>query len=158
SNLTHAFSYDTLWYRGRHTIQFGGEVRRQEFNIFSQQDARGTFDFTGAATQAVSGGVPMAGTGSDLADFILGVPDAVQISFGNADKSLRGWAYDAFINDDWRVNAGLSLNVGVRWEFAEPLTEAHDRLANLDVASGFTAAAPILASDPSGTLTGHTYS
>ena len=158
ANLTHAFSYDTLWYRGRHTIQFGGDVRRQEFNIFSQQDARGTFDFTGAATQAMSGGALVAGTGSDLADFMLGVPDAVQISFGNADKYLRGWSYDAFINDDWRVNSGLSLNVGVRWEFAKPLTELQDRLANLDISPGFTAAAPILASDPSGTVTGQTYS
>ncbi len=156
-NQSQRFSYDTLWYRGRHTIQFGGDVRRQHFNIFSQQDARGSFAFTGAATAAMSGGLPVAGTGSDLADFILGIPDTAQISFGNADKNLRGWGFDAFINDDFRVNSGLSLNVGLRWEFAEPLTELHDRLANLDVAPGFTAAAAVVASDPTGSVTGQSY-
>jgi hypothetical protein len=156
-NQTQTFSYDTLWYRGRHSIQFGADIRRQQFNIFSQQDARGTFDFTGAATQAVSGGLPVVGTGSDLADFLIGIPDAVSISFGNADKYLRGWGYDAFINDDWRVSSGLTLNVGLRWEFAEPLTELNYRLANLDIAPDFTAAAPILAGDPTGVVTGHSY-
>jgi hypothetical protein len=157
ANQTQAFSYDTLWYRRRHTVQFGGDARQQQFNILSQQDARGTFAFTGAATAEMSGGLPVIGTGSDLADFILGIPDTAQISFGNPDKYLRGWGFDAFINDDWRVNSGLSLNVGLRWEFAEPLTELHDRLANLDIAPGFTAAAPVLASDPTGAVTGQSY-
>jgi trimeric autotransporter adhesin len=97
ANQTQAFSYDSLWNRGRHSVALGGEVRRQQFNIYSQQDARGTFAFTGAATQASANGLPVAGTGSDLADFLLGIPDTVSISFGNADKYLPGWVYDAFI-------------------------------------------------------------
>jgi len=157
ANLTHAFSYDTLWYRGRHTIQFGGDVRRREFNIFSQQDARGTFAFTGAATEATAGGLPVPGTGSDLADFLLGVPDTAAIAFGNADKYLRGWMDDAFLNDDWRINSGLTLNAGLRWEFASPFTELQNRLVNLDIAPNFIAASPILASSPAGAFTGQNY-
>ncbi len=158
ANQTQAFTYDSLWYyRNRHTVQFGGDIRQQQLNIFSQQNARGTFAFTGAATQTTSGGLPVAGTGSDLADFLLGVPDTAQISFGNADKNLRGWGFDAFINDDWRVNSGLTMNIGLRWEFAEPFTELHDRLANLDIAPGFAAASPVVASDPTGAVTGQAY-
>jgi hypothetical protein len=157
ANQSQKFHYDSLWYRGRHTIQFGGDVLRQQFNIVSQQDARGIFGFTGAATEAMSGGLPVAGTGSALADFLLGVPDTVQISFGNADKYLRGWSYDAFITDDWRVNSGITMNVGLRWEFAEPLTETRNRLANLDIAPGFTAASPVAAADPTGAVTGQSY-
>ncbi len=120
ANLTNSFAYDTLWYRGRHTVQFGAGMRQQDFNIFSQQDPRGAFAFTGAATQEMMGGNPVAGTGSDLADFLIGVPDTAQLSFGNPDKHLRGFAYDAFVNDDWRVNSGITLNIGIRWEFATP--------------------------------------
>lgn len=157
ANQTNAFSYDTLWGRGRHNIMLGGDIRRRQFNILSQQDGRGTLAFTGAATQMTASGLPMAGTGSDLADFLLGIPDTASIAFGNADKYLRGWSYDAFFNDDWRVNSGLTLNAGVRWEYAAPFTEVHDRLVNLDVAPNFTAAAPLLASDPTGAISGQSY-
>ena len=150
ANQTQAFSYDSLWSRGRHSVAFGGDIRRQQFNIFSQQDARGTFAFTGSATQAVANGLPVAGTGSDLADFLLGIPDTASIDFGNSDKYLRGWIYDAFINDDWRINSGLTLNVGLRWEYAEPLRELHNRLANLDIGPVFTSAATVTAGNPTG--------
>jgi hypothetical protein len=156
-NQTQAFTYDSLWNRGRHSVAFGGDLRRQQFNIFSQQDARGTFAFTGSATQAIANGLPVAGTGSDLADFLLGIPDTASIDFGNSDKYLRGWIYDAFINDDWRVRSGLTLNVGLRWEYAEPLRELHNRLANLDIAPGFISAATVAGGDPTGAITGQAY-
>jgi len=87
----------------------------------------------------------------------LGIPDTVSISFGNADKYLRGWGYDAFISDDWRVKSGLTVDAGLRWEFAAPLTETQNRLANLDIAPDFTAAATLLAADPHGAVTAETY-
>jgi trimeric autotransporter adhesin len=157
ANQTQAFSYQSLWYRGKHSLQFGGDVRRLQFDVVSQQDARGTFSFTGAGTQEMVSGAPVAGTGSDLADFLIGTPDAATIAFGNADKYLRGWSYDAYIDDDFRFKTGLTIHAGLRWEFADPLTEEKNRLVNLDVAPGFTAAKPVLASDPTGPITGQTY-
>jgi trimeric autotransporter adhesin len=157
ANQTNAFSYDTLWGRGRHNFMFGGDLRRRQFNILSQQDARGTLAFTGAATQITAKGLPVAGSGSDLADFLLGIPDTASIAFGNADKYLRGWIYDAFFNDDWRINSGFTLNAGVRWEYAAPFTELRDRLVNLDVAPGFGVVALLLASDPTGAISDQTY-
>ena len=44
-------SVSTLVYRGKHNITAGGEFRKQEYNDFVQQNPRGTFTFTGAATQ-----------------------------------------------------------------------------------------------------------
>jgi hypothetical protein len=144
-NRTDSFSASAGIYRGHHNITLGGDLRKQQYNEFFQQDPRGTFTFNGSAT------------GSDLADFLIGVPDTSSIAFGNADKYLRQTAYDLYANDDWRLLPGLTINAGARWEYGAPMTEVHNRLVNLDIASGYAAAAPVLASDPVGSLTGSHY-
>ena len=152
-NMTNSVSASMLWTSGPHNVTYGGDLRRQQFNYFSQQDPRGTFSFTGAATRksGISSG------GSDFADFILGVPDASSIAYGNADKYLRQSIYDFYVNDDWRVTPDLTINVGVRWEYGAPVTEIKDRLVNLDITPGFALAAAMLASSPTGPLTGIKY-
>ena len=144
-NETNGVSFSMLLNRGSHNVIFGSDFRRQEFNYLSQQDPRGTFIFTGAAT------------GSDFADFLLGIPDASSIAFGNADKYLRESVYDTYATDDWRISSALTANLGVRWEYGAPITELLNRLVNLDVVPGFAAVAPVLASNRVGPLTGHEY-
>jgi len=150
---TSALSASLFWLHGAHNISFGGDFRRQQFNYLAQQNARGSFTFTGAATGISANGSPVPGSGSDFADFLLGVPDASSIAFGNADKYFRESVSDAFVADDWRVSPGLSLNLGLRWEYGAPVTEEYGRLVNLDVAPGFANVIPVLASDPVGPLT-----
>jgi hypothetical protein len=145
-NRTDAISPSVQYYREHHNVTLGGDFRRLEFNYLSQQNPRGTFTFTGGATNS-----------SDFADFLLGIPDTSAIAFGNAYKYLRQLVSDVFITDDWRVLPELTINVGVRWEYGAPITELKNRLVNLDVAQGFTAVAPVLASNPIGPLTGHHY-
>ncbi|MGA2271974.1 MAG: TonB-dependent receptor [Bryobacteraceae bacterium] len=154
---TSALSANLFWLHGAHNITFGGDFRRQQFNYLTQQNARGNFTFTGAATEVYSNGSPVPGTGSDFADFLLGVPDTSSIAFGNADKYFRDSVSDAFVSDDWRVSPGLSLNLGLRWEYGAPVTEEYGRLVNLDASPGFSAVAPVLASNPVGSLTGQHY-
>ncbi len=133
-NQTSGVSLDIGWIRGRHSLAFGGLFRRQQFNLLAQEDPRGTIAFTGAAA------------GSDLAGFLLGIPDASSIAFGNADKYLRASASAAYVTDDWRLSPGLTLNLGVRWEYGSPVSERYGRLVNLDIVPGFAAATPITGS------------
>ena len=144
-NQTSTVSLDNFWARARHNISFGADFRRQQFNLTSQQDPRGAFTFTGAAA------------GSDLAGFLFGVPDTSSIAFGNADKYFRASTIEAYVNDDWRVTPGFTLNAGIRWEYWSPVTEKYGRLVNLDIAPGFSAIAPVVATDPHGSLTGQTF-
>lgn len=144
-NQTSAVSGSLLWNHRVHSVTLGGDFRRQQFNYLSQQDPRGTFTFTGAAT------------GVDFADFLLGTPDTSSIAFGNADKYFRESAYDAYVTDDFRVNSALTVNAGVRWEYGAPMTERYNRLVNLAIAPGFTSASPVLASNPLDPLTGQRY-
>jgi hypothetical protein len=152
---TDGFSASTALYRGRHNLTIGGDFRQQQFNDFFQRDPRGAFTFTGAATEGTVNGVSTGG--SDLADFLIGVPDTSSIAFGNADKYLREPVYDAYATDDWRILSALTINAGLRWEYGAPITEIHGRLVNLDIAPGFSAVAPVLGSHPIGPLTGSHY-
>ncbi len=144
-NETNAVSSAFYWNRGRHNFQFGGDFKRQQFNVLGQNNGHGTFSFTGQAT------------GSDFGDFLAGIPDVVDLAFGNADKYFRDSLYDAYFTDDWRMTPSFTLNAGVRWEYGSPITELYGRLVNLDVTPGFSNEAPVVASDPIGSLTGMHY-
>jgi hypothetical protein len=153
-NRTDAFSLsvtDSLWH---HNLTFGADYRKQEFNEYQQQNPRGTFAFTGAATQ---GSGAAGSSGSDLADFLLGIPDTSQLAYGNPDKYFREPVYDFYANDDWRLLPQLTVNAGMRWDYGSPMTELKGRLVNLDITPGFTQAHSVLGSDPIGPLTGASY-
>jgi len=135
-NRTDDVSVSTLIYRSKHNITAGGEFRKQEYNDDFQQNPRGTFTFTGAATEGACGSAAVCG--SALADFLIGVPDTSTIAYGNANKYFREPVYNAYVNDDWRVLPILTINAGLRWDYGAPITELFGNLVNLDVTSGFT--------------------
>ena len=129
------------WSRGSHNLKIGGEYRRQQLNQIAQQNPRGTFTFTGEAV------------GSDFAGFLVGIPDASSIAYGNADKYFRASSYSGYFAGDWRMTASLTINAGLRWDYNAPVTELYGRLVNLDIAPGFSAVAPVTAAAPFGSVT-----
>jgi hypothetical protein len=158
-NRTDQSSVSAQWIHRKHTVTFGGDFRRQEFNEFGQQNPRGTFTFTGVATQASGTASTSASrsSGSDFADFLLGVPDASALAFGNPDKYFRQSVSDLYLADDWRVRPDLTINSGMRYDYGAPMTELFGRLVNLDVTPGYGAQAPVIGSSPKGPLTGTAY-
>jgi hypothetical protein len=122
---THVWAAEFSRFRGNHNVGVGFEARAIRNDVVGQQDPRGTFGFTGAAT------------GLDFADFLLGLPQTSTIGFGNPDKAFRGASYAAFVTDDWRVGSSLTFTYGLRWEYETPITEEQGRLANLGVVPGF---------------------
>jgi hypothetical protein len=137
---TQTWGVDFSRFRGPHNIGVGFEARTIRSDVIGQQDPRGTFAFTGAAT------------GLDFADFLLGLPQTSTIGYGNPDKAFRGASYAAFVTDDWRVGPSLTFTYGLRWEYETPVTEAQGRLANLDVAPDFTGVSVVTPSGGSGAL------
>ncbi len=142
---SHAFNFTMPYTKGRHTLVAGSDVRYQMIDSVSQQNARGSFTFNGSFT------------GHDLADFMLGLPNTSSIAFGNADKGFRAWNYSVYVNDDFRTTQSVTLNVGIRWDFEVPVEERGGRLVNLDVADDYSAAAPVVAADGIGPITGRHY-
>jgi hypothetical protein len=152
---TNTTNGELFWSHGRHSLTMGAEVTRTQFDLLSQQNPRGSFFFGGAVTAGQN--CTSLACGSDLADFMLGVPSTSQIAYGNADKNLLGYSYAAYFTDDFRLSPSLTMNVGVRWEYESPYTEDQGRLVNLDIAPGFTEVSPVVASDPVGSLTGREF-
>ncbi len=142
-NQTYTVSDNVIWNHGKHNWRFGGDYRRILQSFHSARNAAGTFTFTGFATALYVNGQQQQGTGSDFADFLLGLPQQSSIQSGTNAYNFRANSYDFFAQDDWRIRANLSLNLGIRYEYNGPYTESKNQIANLDVAPGFTAAVPV---------------
>lgn len=152
---TYTVSDTISWNHGKHNWRFGGDYRRILQSFRSARNAEGSFVFTGFATSNyVSGSAQTCGnaqtlcaqpdTGYDFADFLLGYPQQTSFQYGANSYNFRGNSSDLFVQDDWRIFAKLSLNLGVRYEFVGPFTEAQDRITNLEVGRGFSTAVPVV--------------
>jgi hypothetical protein len=142
ASLTNVVGTELTVRRGRHNFAVGGDMRHNGLGVSSQPDPRGTLTFTGDVT------------GHAFADYLLGIPATSAIAFADRRTRLSAPAYDGYVTDDFRVGAGLTLNLGVRWEYEAGFTEAAGRLSNLDVAPGFAAASPVLSANPVWPLSG----
>ncbi|MEO5924033.1 MAG: TonB-dependent receptor [Bryobacteraceae bacterium] len=129
---------------GRHNLSIGAEYRRQQLNPLSDSNGRGTYTFTGLATANLVNGVAQAGTGYDLADFLLSRPATSSIRYGNPGKYFRGSSYAAFFNDDFRLSTKLSLVAGLRWDYSAPFSELYNRIVNLDISPSYSTVTPVL--------------
>lgn len=135
----------------KHLMRVGGDLRFDESDSQTDANARGAFVFTGLYS---SGGLLTArGGGLDFADFLLGMPQQATVQYGPGNVRMSGKSLSAYWQDEWRKSGTLTLNLGVRYELIWPYYERSGQMVNLDVASGFTAAAPVISGE-SGPYTG----
>jgi carboxypeptidase family protein len=131
TNVFHiADSFDMI--RGKHNIRIGGEFRANQMNVMTNAFQDGFWVFTNFWTfQNFVGG-------DNMADFLLGLPDLAfhDQTFKGATTGRRWKLFRPYVQDDWRVTPNLTLNLGLAWALVTPITEAQDRQANFDFASG----------------------
>jgi trimeric autotransporter adhesin len=132
NNQTFSWSDSVIWRHGKHNLRMGGDFRRLYNDIHTEQNGRGTFTFNGSSS------------GNDFADFLLSRPALTSIQGGSTAYQFRQNSWDLFVQDDWRATGNLSFNVGLRYEYVSPFSEAQNRLVNLDINPTITAVDPVL--------------
>lgn len=91
------------WIKNGHELHFGGELVRLSNEIVNTYRMDGSFTFNGQLS------------GDGVADFLFG--RASQFAQGGGEfKDLRGQRWAAFVQDNWKVNSKLTLNLGARWD------------------------------------------
>lgn len=118
--------------RGRHTLKYGGELRRLTFNFTQVGSPSGQYVFDNLFTSAnpVSPTVNGVTTGLGTASFLLGFGASGTLnvpSFIAGGMLYQGY----YVNDTFQVTQKLTVNMGVRWEIPGPWTERFDRLTVL---------------------------
>jgi hypothetical protein len=148
-NQTASIGEGIIRAKGKRTLSFGVDYRRMQLNSHADQNARGTYAFSGLTTSAFDDkGIPLANTGFDFADYLLGSPQSSSIRYGSSDIYFRNSQYSAYGQLDWRARSNLTINAGARYEYLTPMHEKYGRMANLDIAPLFTGVAVVTPSQP----------
>jgi hypothetical protein len=116
NNSSMQFVDNLSWIRGKHSLRFGGEVRRDQFNQVGNQFGRGSFTFDINATRNPA----TASGGDDFADFILGQVKRSEAAVAIANAQFRATSFAAYADDVWKVTSKITINAGLRYENTPP--------------------------------------
>ena len=109
--------------RGRHTIKFGTDIRREALDVLNPPNPTGSFAFTTTGTNSSA----VTGSGNALASLLLGQVNAFTIDIQKNVIQPRAHIAEFFIGDDWKVSQRLTLNIGTRYTLNFPSTEKNDQ-------------------------------
>jgi hypothetical protein len=129
-NHTFQISDSMFVVRGRHSIKFGFEVRRDRYNNYGNQKSTGEFIFESRATFDPAN---RNATGFGYADFMIGELSQAARALAAANALLRGTALYGYIQDDWKITPRLTLNLGLRYENTRPWYDKYRGIMNLQM-------------------------
>jgi hypothetical protein len=123
------FQDSVSYLRGNHTLKFGVDLTHIEADQIST-DFRGVqVNFNGGIA---SQSFPALGTSTPLEDFFAGTPNVGSVLVGNGNRTMKWMHYAGFAQDDWRIKPKLMLNLGLRYEYAQPIKEVNGLYGNFD--------------------------
>jgi hypothetical protein len=113
-------SGDVTWSKGRHNVKLGAQAYWLQTNFLSSQRSSGIFNFNGQYTK------------NALADFLLGAAYTESLSNYSYLELRTPWT-NFFVEDDWKVNSRLTLNIGLRYELDPPPVQKNNTISNFDL-------------------------
>ncbi len=120
TNKNHTFEWveNLSWVRGKHSLRFGTNVRRDRYNQVGNQFPRGSFIIEDQAT------------GYGFADYMLGYTRRDEASVALAETQFRATSQAYYVDDTWKVRPNLTLNFGLRYEYTPPWLDKNGTLMN----------------------------
>jgi hypothetical protein len=122
--------------KGKQALKFGVLFRYYQWLGYDSGNSSGGFTFNGNATGNNSS------SGDAYADFLLGYPSAVARSYPATNFGGQGLYKQFFVQDDYRVSARLTVNMGLRYEYSPWLDGYKGQIGTFDP----TQAKPIIVS------------
>ena len=108
------------WQKGRHSLKFGASYTKYIWPMWGFFQNRGYYQFTNGYTTEFA---TNDGTGSALASFLLGLPAVKQRQAGIPQMQLRQWYAAGFAQDSFRLTRRTTVEMGLRYEFMDPLVD-----------------------------------
>jgi hypothetical protein len=144
ANVTLAENYTAIdnlqWTVGKHSFTYGGQVAWMLYNTISATGGTTPFEFSTANSETASivrgSYSAVSGTGLGYASFLLGQIDSVGGKY--LDYSLhpeygaRFRAISPYIQDNWKVNSKLTLDLGLRYDYYPSVREVKDMASYFD--------------------------
>jgi hypothetical protein len=129
-NRNHTFQVldNVSWIRGKHTLRFGGEARRDRYNQVGNQFPRGSFIFESKATFNPAS---RNTTGHSFADFLLGESRRSERALGIANTMFRATFFYLYAEDTYKITPRLTLNIGLRYENSPPWHDKYRGIMNV---------------------------
>lgn len=124
---TFTYADNATWTHGRHTLKFGIDVMRVRLNQGKTQSLAVTF----GGTPGDAMNPPSPNDNTALINNTLNFIDDTSSWDGHA---LRRTFVLPYVQDEWKATRSLTLNIGLRWEYYSPVTEAHQRVKIFDLA------------------------
>lgn len=124
------FTDSLTWINGPHTFKFGFDMTDVKSTEYEVTTGRGSLTFSNSAGNTNNGSNHKGTTNYAMGDMLLGLPSSSSVTPTALPYTYNRFSsFDLYAMDDWKVTPYLVLNIGLRWELNNPVSEKYGNIS-----------------------------